>query len=291
LTAKDSSEFSTAWSFITQHFGELYSVKENVVELRKTILQLAVMGKLVRQDPNDEPASELLRSIDLEKQRLVKEGKIKKSKPLPKIEKEDLPYAQPNGWKWVRLGEITQIKGGKRVSNGYKLLTTPTPYIYIRVTDMKNGSVDDAHLHFIDEEMHTKIKQYIIHKEDIYMTIVGATIGKCGIIPEKLDGMHLTENAARIILEKSADKLYLLKCLESSFCQKQFIDKTKQVGVQKMALNRLSSTMIPLPPLAEQQRIVEKIDRLMGMCDRLEESIESAKGKQTDLLNALMSQV
>jgi type I restriction enzyme, S subunit len=75
------------------------------------------------------------------------------------------------------------------------------------------------------------------------------------------------------------------------FLSKKIIDKTKQVGVQKMALNRLSSTMIPLSPLAEQRQIVEKIDRLMGMCDRLEESISSGKGKQTDLLNALMSQV
>ena len=95
LTAKDSNEFSTAWSFITQHFGELYSVKENVVELRKTILQLAVMGKLVRQDSNDEPASELLRSIELEKQRLVKEGKIKSQKLLPEISLEEIPYTLP----------------------------------------------------------------------------------------------------------------------------------------------------------------------------------------------------
>jgi type I restriction enzyme, S subunit len=107
LTATNSSEFSTAWSFITQHFGELYSVKENVVELRKTILQLAVMGKLVRQDPNDEPASELLRSIELEKQRLVKEGKIKKSKPLPEIDPEEIPYKLPKEWVWARLGEIS----------------------------------------------------------------------------------------------------------------------------------------------------------------------------------------
>jgi type I restriction enzyme, S subunit len=109
LTAKDSSEFSTAGSFITQHFGELYSVKENVVELRKTILQLAVMGKLVRQDPNDEPASELLRSIELEKQRLVKEGKIRKPKLLPKIKPEEVPYNLPKTWEWCHVWDIAQV--------------------------------------------------------------------------------------------------------------------------------------------------------------------------------------
>jgi type I restriction enzyme, S subunit len=106
LKAKDSSGFNTAWHFITQNFSELYSVKENVAQLRKTILQLAVMGKLVPQDPNDEPASELLRSIELEKQQLVKEGKIKQPKPLLEIQVEEMPYDVPKGWQWVRLGEL-----------------------------------------------------------------------------------------------------------------------------------------------------------------------------------------
>lgn len=92
LTAQDSHDFTTAWHFITQHFSELYSVKATVAELRKAILQLAVMGKLVPQDPNDEPASELLKAIELEKQRLVKEGKIKSSKPLPEIDAAEIPY-------------------------------------------------------------------------------------------------------------------------------------------------------------------------------------------------------
>jgi type I restriction enzyme S subunit len=90
LTTKDHSDFQTAWHFITQHFGELYSVKENVVELRKAILQLAVMGKLVPQDPNDQPASELLKEIEAEKQLLIKEKKIRETKFLLDIEAEVL---------------------------------------------------------------------------------------------------------------------------------------------------------------------------------------------------------
>jgi type I restriction enzyme, S subunit len=109
LKAKDSSDFSTAWSFITQNFSELYSVKENVAELRKTILQLAVMGKLVPQDPNDEPASELLKSIELEKQQLLKEGKIKQSKPLPKINLKNIPYELPKGWEWANLQDLLAL--------------------------------------------------------------------------------------------------------------------------------------------------------------------------------------
>ncbi len=193
----------------------------------------------------------LLEKIAEEKTRLIKARKIKKQKALPEIGEDEKPFELPESWKWERLGKITHIRGGKRVSNGYKLLTTPTSHIYIRVSDMKNGSISDIDLHYIDESMFSKISQYIISKDDLDMTIVGVTIGKCGSVPDKFEGMNLTENAARIT-PYLLEKLYLLKCLESLFCQKQFFDKTKQVGVQKMALSKLSSTMIPIPPINEQ---------------------------------------
>jgi type I restriction enzyme S subunit len=109
LTGKDHNNFKTSWHFITQHFGELYSVKANVTELRKAILQLAVMGKLVPQDPNDQPASELLNAIEVEKNRLVKEGTIKASKPLPEIKPDEIPYALPKSWEWCRVWDVAQL--------------------------------------------------------------------------------------------------------------------------------------------------------------------------------------
>ena len=106
LTAKDYNDFKTSWHFITQHFGELYSVKENVAELRKAILQVAVMGKLVPQDPNDQSVSELLKKIEAEKQKLIKEGKIKASKPLSPIKSDEVSYDLPKGWEWVNLQDL-----------------------------------------------------------------------------------------------------------------------------------------------------------------------------------------
>lgn len=255
-----------------------------VKKLRQQLLQDAVQGRLVEQNPKDEPASELLKKI---KATLRQAQGSKKVKELPPIKPEEIPFEIPEGWVWCRLGEICSIKGGKRVANGYKLLKEPTPYIYIRVSDMKNGTIDDSDLCYLDEIMHQKIKQYTISKDDIYMTIVGGTIGKCGLIPEKFDNMNLTENAAKIspIL---IDKIYLLKCLDSPFCQEQFIDKTKQVGVQKMALNRFSSSLIPLPPLSEQIRIVQKIDELMQHCNELEASIKESKSQNEKLLQQVL---
>jgi type I restriction enzyme S subunit len=266
---------------------ELNLQVELVKKLRQQLLLDAVQGKLVEQTPKDEPASELLKKIKAEKQKLIAEKKLKKEKDLPPIKPEEIPFDIPENWVWCRLGEICSIKGGKRVANGYKLLKEPTPFIYIRVSDMKNGTVDDSDLHYLDESMYQKIKQYTISKDDIYMTIVGGTIGKCGLIPDKFHNMNLTENAAKIspIL---IDKVYLWKCLDSPFCQDQIIDKTKQVGVQKMALNRFSSSLIPIPPIEEQYRIVQKLDELMQCCNELESSIKESESQNEKLLQQVL---
>lgn len=289
--SKNHQELQANWQRIADHFDTLFTTEDSIDQLKQTILQLAVMGKLVPQDPNDEPASELLKKIAAEKAQLIKEGKIKKEKPLPEVTDEEKPFELPNCWEWTRLGDITDIKGGKRVSNGYKLLKTPTPFIYIRVSDFKDGTIDDTDLHYIDAKMREQISRYVISKDDLYMTIVGATIGKCGIVPPKFDNMNLTENAARLVLSRFTDKLFVLNCLTSSFCQSQFIDKTMQVGVQKMALNRLASSLIPLPPLNEQHRIVAKVSELMAICDLIKNSLQDAKNTQFQVVDALIEQV
>jgi type I restriction enzyme S subunit len=266
---------------------ELTNQLDLVKQLRQAFLREAMQGKLVAQDPNDEPASELLRKIKAEKELLIKEKKIKKEKELSTIKSEELPFEIPANWVWCRLGEVCQIKGGKRVPNGYKLLRSESPHIYIRVSDMKNGSIDDSDLHYIDEGVFQKIKQYIITKDDLYMTIVGATIGKCGLVPDKFHNMNLTENAARIIPHQ-IDKTFLWYCLDSPFCQNQFIDKTKQVGVQKMALNRLSTSLLPLPTHSEQLRIVAKLEQIMRYCDELEQSIKQSQTQNEQLLQQVL---
>ncbi len=143
---------------------------------------------------------------------------------------------------------------------------------------MKRGTIVDDDLHYISDEVYNKISQYIITSNDLYMTIVGATIGKCGIVPEFFSNHNLTENAARII-PYTIDKYFLLYCLNTNFCQSQFVDKTNQVGVQKMALTRFSVSLIPLPPLAEQKRIVAKIEELLPKVEEY--------GKAQDALNKL----
>jgi type I restriction enzyme S subunit len=237
-------------------------------DLRKSILQAAVEGKLVTQDKNDEPASELLKRIEHEKACLDKEGKLKRTKPLPPITDDETPYDLPDGWVWCRLGFIGDVRGGKRIPKGMSFSKYPTAHIYIRVTDMKNGTISDQNICYIGEDVFQQISRYTISKDDVYITIAG-TIGDCGTVPAKFDGMNLTENAAKLSIF-GAYKDYIVKAIASPLVQAQFTEKTNQMAQPKLALERIKSTIIPYPPIAEQQRIVAKVDELMALCDKLE---------------------
>jgi len=285
-----AEQFQQNWQRLSEHFDTLFTTTASIETLKQTILQLAVMGKLVPQNPNDEPAAKLLERIAAEKAQLIKDKKIKKQKPLPEITDEEKPFELPEGWVWVNLGELVTIRGGKRLPKGQVLSREVTPYIYIRVSDMRNGSIREDDLHYITEDVQSQISNYIITSDDLYMTIVGATIGKCGLIPIRFSGMNLTENAARLSPFTGVDKYYLFKYLDGDFAQEQFFDKTKQVGVQKMALNRLSTTIVPLPPLEEQRRIVTKVDELMALCDQLKARLTDAQTTKLHLTDAIVEQ-
>ena len=189
------------------------------------------------------------------------------------VPKEEQPYKIPNNWCWVRLGNITQIKGGKRIPKGTSLLKENTGYKYIRVTDMKNGTVLNDDIHYISKDIYNKISNYTISKNDIYITCAG-TIGRVGIIPVEYDGANLTENADKIII-KHINKNLLVKVLSSYIVQKQ-IQEVITTGCQpKLAIKKIEQLKIPLPPINEQQRIVERIEFLFVKLDRAKELIEN----------------
>lgn len=236
-------------------------------DMKKSVLQYAIQGKLVEQRPEEGTAEELYRQIQVEKQKLIKAGKIKKEKPLPEIAEDEIPFDIPESWKWVRIGTVATILGGKRIPAGRKLSSNDTGYIYIRVSDMKDGYVSTENLQYVPEDIFQSISKYIIHKEDIFITVAG-TIGRVGKIPPELDGANLTENADRLVFSLM-DQDWLIKCMQSSLVQNQIADATTKVGQPKLAIIRIQNMLIPLPPLAEQKRIVAKLEEILPLCERL----------------------
>ena len=248
--------------------------------LKKSILQEAVQGKLVPQDPSDEPAEALLERIRAEKQRLIKEGKIKKDKhesvifrrdnshyeKLDGVERcidDELPFEIPGNWRWCRLGTIAAVLGGKRIPAGRKLTEYNTGHVYIRVSDMTDGGVSTNRLMYVPEDIYPSISRYIINKADVFITVAG-TIGRVGKIPDELDGANLTENADRLVLA-GVNQDWLIKVLQSGMIQEQIAEATTKVGQPKLAIARIERFLIPLPPLAEQHHIVQRIEELLPL--------------------------
>ena len=201
---------------------------------------------------------------------------------------ENVPFEIPESWEWVRLDEVCNIKGGKRIPKGKGFSDFPTKHIYIRVTDMKKNTILDNDIQYIDEEVFTEICNYTISKDDLYLTIAG-TIGAVGEVPELFDGMNLTENAAKLT-HIQCNKKYLMYALLSTSSQEHFKSRFHQVAQPKLSIETAASTNITLPPLTEQQRIVSKLQKWFSLIDKIDQDkvdlqkhIKQIKSKVLDL--------
>uniref|UniRef100_UPI00145F138D restriction endonuclease subunit S n=1 Tax=Candidatus Roseilinea sp. NK_OTU-006 TaxID=2704250 RepID=UPI00145F138D len=190
--------------------------------------------------------------------------------PVPVDQADRIPMQDtelgplPAHWQVVRLGEVAEVKGGKRLPKGDKFAEFATPHPYIRVVDFKNSSIDMSNLKFVTEGQHRLLRRYIITKEDVYISIAG-TIGLVGTIPDDLDGAHLTENAARLVIDKNKiDQLFTVYALTSEQGQEQINTRATKTSQPKLALTRIKEIPFPLPPLSEQRAIaciLQAVDR------------------------------
>ena len=264
-----------------------------IKQTKDKVLDLAIKGKLGPQDPNDEPADKLLEKIREEKEKLIKEGKLKRDKNETYIFKnsddnsyyeqidgetvcidDDLPFEIPDSWRWCKVDNVTTIKGGKRLPSGQSLLNDKTNHPYLRIVDMKNNTIIDDDIHYISEDVFAKIKQYIITDEDLYITIAG-TIGNVGIIPSKYNNANLTENAVRVT-PLLINKKYLMYLILSNYVHNQFIDKTHHVAMPKLAIERIKGVFVPIPPLFEQSNIINKLESIFSYLDNIESIIKGS---------------
>ena len=203
-------------------------------------------------------------------------SKTRAKKPSPivasEIDEEEIPFEIPENWCWCRLGDICLVKGGKRIPAGCTLTDIDTGHKYIRVADMKNGSVIVNNVKYITDEIHEKIKAYKISKDDVYITVAG-TIGDSGIIPDELDNANLTENADKLVLFNGINKYCLHFFLSSGFFQEQISDAITKVGQPKLAIIRIQNFLLPLPPLAVQNAIVAKLEQVLPLVDAYENAL------------------
>ena len=234
-------------------------------QLRASILQYAMEGKLVKQDPNDEPASELVKKIENKKAELIKEGKIKKSKKLPTITDDEKPFDIPDSWEWVRLDTVLDVRDGthdtpKYVKNGIPLITSK---------NISNGHLDFSNIKYISEKDFTEInKRSNVEKGDIIFAMIGS-IGNPVIVDT--DRKFGIKNVALLKnINHSLDMNFVLHYL---YLLENLWIKNASGAVQKfISLKKIRASLIPFPPLEEQRRIVAKIEKLMPLVDEYAES-------------------
>ena len=266
-------------------------------QLKNSILQWAIQGKLVPQDPNDEPASILLEKIRAEKAQLIKEGKIKKDKKESIIYRgednsyyekfaltgevkcidEEIPFDLPKGWVWCRLREIALIIGGYAFSS--ESLKSSQGVRIIRISDFnEQGWVNKSVTRYNGEKI---LSQYEIQTKDILLAMTGGTVGKSFFVFEVPERMYLNQRVAiiRVIKIHSEHANILLK---SPFIT-DLISNIKNSTNENISIRDVSSFLFPLPPLAEQQRIVAKIEELMPLVEQY--------GKAQSELEALNSNI
>ena len=240
-------------------------------QLKNSILQFAVQGKLVPQNPHDEPASELLKKIKAEKERLIKEKVIKKDKPLFPIKEEEKPFEIPESWEWVRLGELSTLISKGTTPTGGKSEYKESGIGFVRAENVGgDGRINTGNLMYIDKETHlTKLKRSILSNRDLLICIAG-TLGRCCVVEEE----HLPLNAnqavsfVRLVNHNKVSVNYLQKIISSFTIQRNLISKTKITAIPNLTLEIIQNCIIPLPPLLEQQRIVDKIEELMPFVEQ-----------------------
>lgn len=240
-------------------------------DMQKSILQMAIQGKLVEQRPEEGTGEELYQQIQAEKQKLIKEGKIKKEKPLPEIMEEEKPFDIPGSWKWVHLGDIASFENGDR-SDKYPI---EADYVDFGVPFFGAKDIEDKYLSFknvryISEKKFAELGNGKLKDKD-FICLLRGSVGRCAIF--RIDNMHKTGFICA--------QMIIIRCLFTNTCN--YIDYylssplykaliTKRVtgtAVRQLAGKELSNFVIPLPPLAEQKRIVARLEELSPICERL----------------------
>ena len=236
-------------------------------DLRKSVLQAAIQGRLTKQLTEDGNAEDLYKEIQAEKQKLIKEGKINKEKPLPEISEDDIPFDIPENWKWVYLGDIFSHNTGKALNQSN---TEGTLLTYITTSNLYwEGFVLDnlRSMKFTESEM----DKCTIKKGDL-LVCEGGDIGRSAIWPYDYEmriqnHIHKLRAYATVCTKYYWYVLYLYKLSD--------LIGGKGIGIQGLSSNALHKLIIPLPPLAEQKRIVEKLDQLLPLCDSMKEAINA----------------
>ncbi|ELW6974690.1 restriction endonuclease subunit S [Escherichia coli] len=286
--SQNAEELAENWARISEHFDTLFTTEASVDALKQTILQLAVMGKLVPQDPNDEPASELLKRIAQEKAQLVKKGKIKKQKPLPPISDEEKPFELPEGWEWCLFEDIIDIQSG--ITKGRNLSNrTLVKVPYLRVANVQRGYLDLTEIKQIEIPIEEKEKYQVV-KGDLLITEGGDwdTVGRTTVWCHDWYIANQNHVFKGRNIGQDVDPYWLETYMNSPFSRQYFANASKQTtNLASINKTQLRGCPVAIPPSSEAKKIMSKLHIFYKLCEELKNHIQSAQQTQLHLADAL----
>lgn len=286
LASETQDEFNERWGFVAEHFDLLTSAPEHIAPLRQSILELAVRGKLTRREAGDGKIDDYLREIELERSRFSEENEFKKDKPLPSIQEDEIRFEIPENWKWVRLNDICV-----KITDGFHETPIPTEtgYPYVLATHVKSNGIDFNNCFYVSEVDHKRLfAKATPRKGDVLVVSIGAGSATPAMI--EVDFEFSFKNVAILNKASNIDTKYLFYYLLA--IKQSVFDEITRGGAQPyLSLKMLKNLVFPLAPLAEQERIVKRVEALLGWCDALEAQLMSAEEERGRLVESVLSQV
>lgn len=265
--AADASQFAEAWQRIQDHFDILFTTESSIEQLKQTILQLAVMGKIVKQDVEKEQVLDLV------------VNKIRAPSP-----ETTTPFELPPSWLWSHLNQLAVINGGFAFKSGnYNNNGTRV----VRISDFDEYGFKSGKI--VRHEFSAEHEKFRLVEGDILMAMTGGTVGKSFHVKSLDEPMIVNQRVATIRASKAIASHFLHIVIQSKGVQEE-INKAKNSTNDNISMKQINSFLVPLPPLAEQHRIVNKVDKLMELCDQLKASLDSAQETQLNLADSIMEQ-
>ena len=271
------------------HLDELIQTPADLQRLNEAILQLAVQGKLVPQDPQDEPAGELLKRITVEKERLVAEGEVKKEKSLPPIDEDEVSFGVPVNWQWIRFGVLAQIQSGYAFKSEWY---SSTGIRLVRNVNIGHGSIDWSDTANLPVDKREEFANFELKENDLLISLDRP------IISTGLKLVQVTHNDLPSLLVQRVGRMLFfcddwidLDYVKIWFKSSVFLDSIdpgRSNGVPHISQKDVANAPFPLPPLAEQKRIVAKVDELLTRCAALERKLGQAQVAGRQLTAAVL---
>ncbi len=290
----DAAEVADNWARISEHFDTLFTTESSIDKLKQTILQLAVMGRLVEQDPNDEPDSKLLERIAEEKARLVKEGKIKKPRYAPRIADTDKSFDIPDAWQWVRLESLALHSEAGWSPKCHDAPRENQSWAVLKVSAVTWGEFRPEE----NKELPTNLTarpEYEVKPSDFLISRANTSelVARSVVVPDgSPTKLMMSDKIIRFVFSKQVEPLYLNLFNNSPYARSYYLSVAggTSSSMKNVSRAQIQALAVPLPPRAEQMRIVQKVDELMALCDQLKARLGKASETRTQLAEAVVDQ-